>query len=516
MNRRRFLNVVGWGAAAQCGRAALHAPAPARPNIVVLLADDLGYGDVNLAVPGVSAFRNPYIRTPHLAALAAESIVFTHHYSASPVCSPSRAGLLTGRTPTRANIDLWINDLKDNDRMFLSGKEVTIAELLRQAGYSTAVFGKWHLNGADWEQKSNWTGWTGSFPAQQGFDYGLVTKENPHLTRELKLNSQENPGDYFHLDGTPAGELKGFSSAIIVDRAIEWLRAGRDKSRPFFLYLPFDAVHEIISSPLEFTRLYDTGNPNKDAYYANVTFLDAQVGRFVKALDSMGMGENTVVLFSSDNGPDELNCNNLTARSFGTSYPLFGQKRQVFEGGIRVPGILRWKARVGPRVSDFPNYTPDLLPTFCEAAGVRPPSDRTLDGISLLSHWLENARPKRKTPMYWHFEKQALNWEMTGEGYDRRFDGTRRSKAPVPHVAIRRDNFVLLGYQEGKPYGMPDRYELFDVVADPEEKTDLSRLKPEIFKSMVGELEATHASVMRDRETRAKEIQARVDQRSRR
>ena len=130
-----------------------------RPNIVILLADDLGYGDVNLELPGLKEFANPHIKTPHLASLAEESLVFRHHYAAAPVCSPSRAGLLTGRTPTRCNIDLYINDRRDNDRRFLAGEEITVAEIAKQAGYQTVVFGKWHLNGADWETAENWNGW---------------------------------------------------------------------------------------------------------------------------------------------------------------------------------------------------------------------------------------------------------------------------------------------------------------------------------------------------------------------
>ena len=288
---------------------------------------------------------------------------------------------------------------------------------------------------------------------------------------------------------------------------MEWLEKKRDKAKPFFLYLPFDAVHEIVSSPPEFARLYDTGNPDKDAYYANVTFLDAQIGRFVRALDGMGLGGKTVVLFSSDNGPDELNCNNLTQRSYGTSYPLFGQKRQVFEGGIRVPGMVRWKGHIEPGVSDYPNVTLDVLPTFCELAGVRPPADRPLDGISIAPHLLKNVRPQRTSPMYWHFEKQAKNWRMIGEGYDRRFDGTQPSDDPVPHVAIRRDQYALRRYQDG-------RYEMFDLVADPEEKRELSGVQPQVYKRMVRELETVHENVMRDRERRARDIAERVDQRS--
>jgi arylsulfatase A len=483
-----------------------------RPNFIVLLADDLGYGDVNLQAPGVEAFRNPHIQTPHLAALAKQSLVMTDHYAASTVCSPSRAGLLTGRTPTRANIDLWINDLRDNDRMFLSGKEVTVAEQLRRAGYATAIFGKWHLNGADWEVPANWTGWTGSFPAQQGFTHGMVTKENPHAGRDLQLNSQETPGDYFSLEGKPAGPLPGFSSQIITDAAIEWMKQRKDE--PFFLYLPFDAVHEIITSPAPFSGMYQTGNPDKDKYYANVSFLDAQVGRLMAALDAQGLSENTVVLFTSDNGPDVWRCNELTARSYGTSYPLAGHKRQLFEGGIRVPGMVRWTGRIRPGVSRVPNSTIDLMPTLCDLAGVAPPAGVELDGVSLKPHWLGRKRVARRKPLYWHFEKQARQWATVGDGYNRRQDGQKAVKDPVPHVAIRRDDYALRGYKSGKPFALPERYELYDVVRDPGEKQELSRVKPEVFRRMVRDLEAMHSSVMQDRAKRAGEIEQRKDQRA--
>jgi arylsulfatase A len=510
MKRRNFLLAT----AASVTASAAQLSGQKKPNFVFLLADDLGYGDLNLQARGTVAFGNPNIKTPNLARLARESLLFTHHYSASPVCSPSRAGLLTGRTPTRCNIDLWINDLKDDDRMFLSGKEVTIPEVLRQAGYTSAVFGKWHLNGANWEDRASWTGWTGSFPLQQGFDTALVTKENPHLTRELTLNSQENPGDYFHGDGRPAGTLKGFSSAIIVDQALEWLRSGRNKSKPFFLYLPFDAVHEIISSPPEFQRMYDTSDPNKDAYYANVSFLDAQVGRFVRELDAMGLGQNTVVFFSSDNGPDTLRTNNLTDRSYGTSYPLRGQKRQLFEGGIRVPGLVRWPERIKPAISDYPNCTLDVLPTLCDLAGVAPPGTRPLDGISIAGHLLQGSRPERAKPLYWHFQKAAITWETVGDVYNRRYDGTRRAKDPVPHVAIRRGRYKLHGYCEGPMYGMPQRYELYDVVSDQQELLNIADKEPHLLRSMVAELERMHRDVLADRQRTEDEIRTRQDQRT--
>ncbi len=194
------------------------------PNIVYILVDDLGYGDINLENKNLHQFNNPFIQTPHLAELSKESLILTDHYATSPVCSPSRAGLLTGRIPSRTNLNLYIDDLKENDVHFLHGSEITIPELLKTRGYQTAIFGKWHLNGADWENPENWTGWTGSFPNQQGFDYVIVTKEDPHFTRLLKVNTQKHPGDFFRVDGTPLGPIKGYTRDIIADSAIQFLK----------------------------------------------------------------------------------------------------------------------------------------------------------------------------------------------------------------------------------------------------------------------------------------------------
>lgn len=479
------------------------------PNIVYILVDDLGYGDVNLNMPGIEAFKNSYIETPNLAKLAAESKVFTHHYSSSPVCSPSRAGLLTGRIPTRCNINLWINDKidegHDRPRQLLLDEEVTIAEICQKKGYQTAIFGKWHLNGADWEKAENWEKPHGSFPHQQGFDYGMVSKENPHLTRHLESNSQKNPGDFFMLDGTPVGTLKGYTSKIITDSSISWLSGYYDKRKPFFLYLPYDAVHERIYNPDIYDQMYNTGDPNKDVYYANVTYLDHQIGRLLLCLEHLGLAENTIVFFSSDNGPQVLRTYWGTYRSYGTSYPLYGQKRQVLEGGIRVPGMIRWPGKIKPGISELPNSTMDVLPTICEIIGAEIPADRTIDGMSIYKHILYNQPIKRKALMYWQFE-YGKNWQLHGNGYDRRFHGREElEQLPVFNVSIRNGNFVMRGVQEGR-FKVPEKFVLYDVVNDVEENNELSASEPELFESMKLILLRMHKEVNQDRMLTVKKI----------
>lgn len=470
------------------------------PNIVYILVDDLGYGDINLGLKEIEEFKNPYIKTPNLAKLAQQSLVFRHHYCASPVCSPSRAGLLTGRTPTRCNINQYINDKRENEKFFLRGEENTIPEILKQRNYQTAIFGKWHLNGADWEEKGNWTGWTGSFPKQQGFDHGMVTKEDPHFTRLLNVNTQKHPGDFFDVDGNPLGPIKGYSSDIISDSAIEWVKEHQSENQPFFLYLSYDAVHIRIMAADKYTNMYNTGNARKDEYYANVTHLDAAIGRFLDSLEQLGLSENTIVCFSSDNGPDVLHGWDATYFCYGTSYPLYGQKYQLYQGGIRVPGMVCWPGKIQPGISDEPNSTLDVLPTLADIANVDLPSDQTLDGTSIKDHLLHGEQINRTKPLYWQYEYPREYAGKVGKGFNRRFDDLKQGKRKDmrPHVVIREGDYILYGLHTER-FQVPIEFQLYNIVDDPDESTELSMAKPELFQSMKKKLIDMYTDVNNDR-----------------
>lgn len=502
-----FISNLGWGQGED-----------RMPNIIYILVDDFGYGDINLQLDTLDVFSNPHVKTPNLARLARQSRVFTHHYASAPVCSPSRAGLLTGRTPTRMNIMRWINDKSDDEKMLMIGREVTIAELLRQRGYQTAVFGKWHLNGADWTVEDNWTGWTGSFPHQQGFDYAMVTKENPHETIRMNINTQHNPGD-FYLDtdeahGKPLGILPGFSGQIITDSAMYWVKNKRDQQRPYFLYLPYDAVHEQVESPVAYTNLYNTGNAYKDRYYANITYLDAQIGRLMDFIYSRREEDNTIIFFSSDNGPEVLASYWLAIRSYGTSAPLFGQKKHLFEGGIRVPGMVRWTGKINPGISDLPNSTLDVLPTLCDMVGLQPPPDRSIDGSSILPHLLHDEEVQRETPLYWQTELNPM-WMIEGVGYERRFDGNRSVDIPTPRVSIRQGNYVLRGFTDDRQtaFARPNIFQLYDVVHDRQETVELSKFEPEVFEQMKQALLNMWVDVNAERERTQVAVETKTDQR---
>lgn len=405
---------------------------------------------------------------------------------------------------------MYIRDNRDDDLIFLPGREITIAEVLQSAGYQTAIFGKWHLNGANWEDPKSWNGWTGSFPKQQGFEAGMVSKENPHFTRLLRTNTQKHPGDFFGVDGEPLRSIKGYTSDIITEAATNWLEEQRDASRPFFLYLPYDAVHIRVAAADEYVSRYNTGDARKDAYYANITHMDAAIGNLLNHLDSLRLADNTLLFFSSDNGPDVLKKWEATYYCYGTSYPLAGQKYQLYEGGIRVPGLVRWPEMITPGISDVPKSTLDILPTLCELVGQSLPTDRVLDGVSILSHLTDGKPIKRERPLYWQFE-DPREFVTIGEGYNRRLDGSQKVDKPSPAVAIREGNYVLKGLQT-EVFKLPTNFTLFDIVNDPKELQELSEVESDVFASMKQKLLEMYQEVNTERKKTATEVKQKISQ----
>jgi arylsulfatase A len=347
--------------------------APARPNIVVVLADDLGYGDL-------ACFGHPVIKTPNLDRFAAEGLRLTSCYSASANCSPARTGLMTGRTPYRAGIHTAIPMLSP---MHLRAEEVTVAKLLREAGYATCHSGKWHLNGM--------FNLSGPQPGDHGFDHWFSTQNNC-------LPNHHNPYN-FARNGIPVGPLEGYASQLVADEAIGWLDTLKEKTQPFFLYVCFHEPHEPIRTQPRFESLYsEITDPSVRAYYGNVSQMDEAFGRLMRKLDELGQRDNTFVWFTSDNGPARTRWH--TAGSPG---PLREYKGHSYEGGIRVPGIIRWPGHVQAGTqSDEPICGVDLLPTVCAITEITPLANRPLDGTSILPLF-EGQSVERKTPLYWQF-----------------------------------------------------------------------------------------------------------------
>ena len=417
------------------------------PSFVVILCDDLGYSDLG-------CYGHPHIQTPRLDRLAGEGLRLTDCYASAPVCSPSRVGMLTGRTPYRAGIYDWI---PDKNVMHLRPHEVTVAKLLKSAGYATCHVGKWHCNGKfnSKEQPQ---------PGDHGFDHWFSTQNNA-------LPNHKDPRNFVR-NGEPVGPLTGWSSQLIVDEGLRWLeKQPADQSVCLFVW--FHSPHEIVATPDEFIAPYRKVAKNEDQaiYFGNVAQVDHEVGRLLDVLDASGRGKDTLVLFTSDNGPETLNRYRTANHSWGSPVPLRGMKLHMYEGGLRVPGILRWPGRIATKqTSTQPVSNIDVLPTLCELAGAAIPTDLKLDGASLVPLFA-GQEVRREKPLYWQYDK-AL--------------GTSK-------VALRDGDWKVLADESLKTF------ELYNLRSDLSESKNLADSEPKRLAEMSEKLKAFHADVARDR-----------------
>lgn len=361
-----------------------------RPNIVVILCDDLGYGDL-------SCYGHPHINTPNLDNMAAQGIRFTDFYSSAPVCSPSRVGLLTGRSPNRAGVYDWIPPARDQkpdarEQVHMRQKETTIPMLLKQAGYATAMAGKWHCN-------SMFNSDEQPQPGDAGFDHWMATHNNASP-------SHENP-ENFVRNGDELGEIKGYSCQIVANEGVQWIEKHKQQNpeQPFFMYLAFHEPHEPVASPENLTEGYmDVASNKKEAtYYANVENIDHAVGKILEALKRLALEDNTLVIFTADNGPETLNRYPNASYSYGSPDPLRGMKLWTTDAGFRVAGIMRWLGNINPgQTIHQPVSALDFLPAFCELAGQELPENVAFDGTSFLPV-LKGKKIKRNKPLIWAY-----------------------------------------------------------------------------------------------------------------
>lgn len=444
----------------------LHSTTIAGTNFLVILADDLGYGDLG-------CYGNPVIQSPRIDALASEGLRFTDAYSGSPVCSPSRACLLTGRFAQRVGIHNWIGY---GSPMHLRRSELTIATLLKRAGYATCHVGKWHLNGSltDPDQPD---------PGDHGFDYWFATQNNA-------LPSHKNP-DNFVRNGKPVGKLTGYAGLLVAGEAIHWLKNVWDKERPFFLYVCFHEPHEPIATAPRFQQLYRMfPEPARREHHGNITQLDFAVGMLLDALRDLGQEDNTFVYFTSDNGPAIT-----AAHPYGSAGPLRAKKAHLYEGGIRVPGIVRWPGHVRPgTTTSVPVGVVDLLPTICDIAGVPLPKDRKIDGTSMLPVFAGKAL-ERNTPLYWQLNPARS----------------------VPKVAMRVGDWKILAGIDAEPMPLAadirardqeaikkaplKGFELYNLREDPGETHDLKEVHPEVFQRLRARLEELYKEIQAETPT---------------
>lgn len=436
--------------------------APAAPplNFLIVLCDDLGYGDL-------ACYGDPDVKTPHLDKFASEGLRFTNCYSAAANCSPARTGLMTGRTPYRAGIYSAIPFMSP---IHVREQEITIATLLRDAGYATCHSGKWHMNGM-----FNLPGQPQ--PGNHGFDHWFSTQNNA-------LPNHRNPYNFVR-NAIPAGPIEGYAAGIIVAEADDWLRKIRDTKKPFFLYLCFHEPHEPIATAEKYTDLYKKfPDPSRRAYLGNITQMDAAFGRLMKILDELDLRKDTFVLFTSDNGPA------LTQyHPYGSTGPLRAKKGHVYEGGIRVPGILRWPGRTKPgTVSDEPICGVDLLPTLCAITGADVPADRAIDGASFLPV-LEDEPVRRKTPLYWQFNLAGSDVKVAIREGDWKL--LARLDRPYPRAGADLTGEQMVALKTAELTG----FELYNLTEDAGETKDRVASEPERLAAMKEKLVALYHEV---------------------
>lgn len=412
-----------------------------RPNIVFVFADDWGWGDL-------SCYGHPHARTPNLDRLAAQGTLFSQFYVCSGVCSPSRAAVMTGRFPAHWGIHGHFAQNEQNAARgmpnFLDPDAVAVTGLLQQSGYGVGHFGKWHLgSGAG---------------APAPYDYGID---------ESKINVGNGP--LLNFTDLQTGEGRSRSTEVIIDETIGFIE--RNKDEPFFVQAWLNDTHAILDPTEEQMEPYKqfTANGLEDKhkgalriYYSVVTNADRHIGRLMDKLDELNLSDNTIVIFSADNGPEDIHIRNATHSGVGSSGPFRGRKRSLYEGGVRTPFIIRWPNGVsaGRIDNDTPLCAVDLLPTFCNLAGI------DIDGLVLDGEDMTDALRGRSG-----IRKKPLMWEW-------RFNIAGHCLHKSPMLSIREGDWKLLLNPDRS------RVELFNIPRDPMELNNRAEYMPERVAQM--------------------------------
>ncbi len=447
--------MIASAAAAALAIAATPATTPMKPNIVILFCDDAGYGDFGFT-------GHPTIRTPNIDRMAREGIWFTQYYSGSPACTASRYALLTGRDPRRSGF-AWV--LSPNSKKSLHQKEVTIAEGLKSAGYATGAFGKWHLG-----NPSENNGYDQStLPLAHGFD------EYVGLPYSNDMRPPKNWPDLPLLEGPAKGTGERYTdyrirelnpdqtqlTKLYTDKAVSFIN--RHKDEPFFVYLPYAMPHV----PLYPGEAFQ-GSSRRGNYGDVMQEIDWSAGRIMEELRKLELAENTLVFFTSDNGPW------IIKNDQGGSSGLFRDgKGSTWEGGVREPGIAWWPGHIKPRQRNMqPVGAVDILPTVFDVAGVKLPDDRTLDGMSLVP-LMKGTGSLPERPLYY-------------SGPGNKFHAIRYGRYKL-HMAT--SSQTKIKHFNGR---VPL---LFNLNQDPSEKYDLSRSQPEQLELLQELFSASAAQV---------------------
>jgi len=427
------------------------------PNIIFILADDLGYTDV-------SAYGSKYYETPNIDRLVQEGLKFSHGYTNGPNCQPTRAALISGQYGPRTGIYTvggierfnWRSQaLRPVDNVeSLPAEKVTIAQALKGAGYATALFGKWHLGNKP-----------EAHPSKRGFDEAIVSN-----------------GRHFNFSTDPKVPYPegSYLADFLTDKAVDFI--DRHKDGPFFLYLPHFGVHAPYEAKPELIEKFKAkpaaGGHHDPVYAAMIASVDESVGRITAKLDQLGIAENTLVIFSSDNGGiGGYQREGIQAKDTTDNAPLKGGKGTLNEGGIRAPYVFRWKGTIpAGTVSSQPIASIDLYPSTLELAGAKKPENYVLDGVSYVAHLKDPAHTKvERDALYWHFP-----------GYLGAGNNTWRTK---PVSVVRSGQWKLIQSLEDRSL------QLYDLEADVGEKDNLAGANPEKVQELLGKLDAWREQV---------------------
>jgi arylsulfatase A len=478
------------------------------PNVVFLLADDLGWKDIG-------CYGGP-VKTPALDTLAAKGMRFTDFHSGAAVCSTSRATILTGRHHIRAGLYSWI--MNHIQHSHLLEREITLAEMLKAHGYTTAHMGKWHLGTSSGKLKKPTLN-------DHGFDYWFATANNANPSHLNPVN--------FVRNGKRLGQLKGYSCQLVVDEAIHWLEKERDPKKPFFLNLWFHEPHAPIAAPDELVKPYGPLKNPSAIYSGTIDNTDRAIARLLKKLHAIDKPENTIIIYSSDNG---------SYRHDRVGH-LRGIKGSNYEGGIRVPGIFYWPGHIpSGRTEDEPSGLVDLLPTICGLVGINKPEGVHLDGADLSPLLTGKGKFKRKQHMAWisPLSGPALairdgDWSLCAHvAYEFPKDKKKMAQLYKEIEATLRRNGTYEDELRGETLasqiheGFKDkeaeklrgqyiqlnmfnenwipaiknghyhRFELYNLAKDPSQKKNIAKAHPEVFNRLKHELLKINASVMAD------------------
>jgi len=444
-----------------------------KPNIILIMTDDQGWNDVGFN-------GNTEIKTPNLDQLAASGVIFDRFYSASAVCSPTRASVITGRNPLRMNIP-------DANSGHMLPEELTLPEILKEQGYATAHFGKWHLGTLTKDTLDANRGGREKFnahyslPTEHGYDEFFSTESkvptfDPMVYpdtfiageglrygwRAIEKNENTKPYGTAYWTGENEKEIinvDGDDSRIIMDRVLPFIDNATSEHKPFFSTVWLHTPHLPVVSDSVHRNLYPELNLQEQIYNGTLTAMDEQIGRLWTKLEALGIQENTIILFCSDNGPEN--------RTPGSAGIFRERKRSLYEGGVRVPAFMVWKNQVsgGQRV-DFPSVTSDYLPTLLDILNISYPENRPLDGESFWGAVQEDAKPREK-PIGFIY-KQKLSWVDNQYKLIRTTDKTD--------------------------------FELYDLINDPSERLNIIVSEPEIAAKMKRDLFAWKKSVKRSSE----------------